>query len=60
MDQKTLEPRGIRIPNDKRMFFTPTKQSYSKHVEKIDMWKKMGEGEEGWARKAGLVIFVGH
>jgi hypothetical protein len=25
MDKKTLKHRGIRIPNSKRMFFTPTK-----------------------------------
>jgi hypothetical protein len=60
MDQKTLEQRGISIPDDRRMFFTPTKQSYSKHVEKINMWKKMGEGKEGWASKTSLVTFVGH
>ncbi len=30
LDQKTLEHRGIRIPNDKNMFFTPTKHNYSK------------------------------
>jgi hypothetical protein len=42
------------------MFLTPTKQNYSKHVEKIDMWKRMGKGEEGWASKASLVTFVRH
>jgi hypothetical protein len=35
MDQKTLENKGIRILDVTRLFFTPTKQSYSKHVERI-------------------------
>jgi hypothetical protein len=30
MDKKTLEQKGIRIPNDKNMFLIPTKQNYSK------------------------------
>jgi hypothetical protein len=41
-------------------FLTSTKQSHSKDVKKINMWKKMGEGEKGWASKACLVTFVGH
>jgi hypothetical protein len=41
MDKKTLEYKGIKILNYKIMFFTPTKQNYSKHVEKINVWKKM-------------------
>ncbi len=41
MDQKTLEQRGIRIPNDRRIFFIPIKQNYLKQVERIKMWKKM-------------------
>jgi hypothetical protein len=45
MDEKTLEYRGIKILN-KRIFFIPSKQNYSKHVERIEMWKKMGEGQE--------------
>jgi hypothetical protein len=40
------------------MLFTPTKQSYSKQVERIDMSKKMGEGEEAWASKACLVTLL--
>jgi hypothetical protein len=38
MDQKTSENKGIGIPDVTRLFFTPTKQSYSKHVERIKMW----------------------
>ncbi len=30
MDQKTLAKKGIKIPNENRYFFTPTKQNYSK------------------------------
>ncbi len=58
MDQKTLKHIRIRIPNVTRFFFIPTKQSYSKQVEIIKMWKKMGEGEETWASKASLVTLL--
>jgi hypothetical protein len=58
MDYNILEQRGIRIPNDRRLFFTPTKQSYSKQVERIEMWKKMGKGEETWASKACLITLL--
>ncbi len=58
MDQKTLKQRGIKNPDDKRMFFTLTKQNYSKHIEKKYIWKKMGEGEKAWANKVGLVTFT--
>ncbi len=58
MDQKNAEQRGIRILNDIRMFFTPTKQIYSKYVERINMWKKMGEGERASISKAGLVTLL--
>jgi hypothetical protein len=58
VDQKTLEQRGIRIPNVTRLFFTPTKQSYSKHVEIIKMWKNMGDSEQTWASKARLVTLL--
>ncbi len=52
MDQKTLELRGIKISNEIRLFFTPTKQSYSKLVEKIETWKKMGKKKKlGLARQ---------
>jgi hypothetical protein len=30
MDQKTLAESRIKIPNEKKFFFTPTKQRYSK------------------------------
>ncbi len=36
-------------------FFTPTKQSYAKQVERMEMWKKMGEKENVWASKVALV-----
>ncbi len=39
---KDFSKRGIKIPNEDRYFFTPTKQSYSRQVERIEMWKKMG------------------
>ncbi len=55
MDQKILEWRGIKILDVTRFFFTPTKQSCSNYVEGIKMSKKMGEGEETWASKVGLV-----
>ncbi len=58
MDQKTLKHKRIRIPNVTRFFFIPTKQSYSKQVEIIKMWKKMGEGKETWASKASLVTLL--
>jgi hypothetical protein len=59
MDHKTLKQRAIRIPNElRRLFFTPTKQSYSKQVEKIEMWKKMGKGEEALASIASLVTLL--
>lgn len=51
MDQETLEQKGIRISNDKRMFFTQTKQNYFKQVKKIDMWKKMGKEEKAWVER---------
>jgi hypothetical protein len=40
MDQKSLENKRIKIPNVTRLFFTPTKQSYSKHVERIKSGKR--------------------
>ncbi len=46
MDQKTLKHKRIRIKNMIKLVFIPTKQSYSKQVEIIKMWKKVGEGEE--------------
>ncbi len=58
MDQKTLENKGIGILDVTRLFFTPTKQSYSKHVERIKMWLKMGKGEKTWAHKARLVTLL--
>lgn len=58
MDQKTLEHRGIRILDVTRLFFIPTKQSNSKYVEGIKMSKKMGEGEETWASKVGLITLL--
>jgi hypothetical protein len=58
MDQKTLEHRGIRILDVTRFLFTPIKRSYSKHVEGIKMSKKMGEGEEAWASKVGLITLL--
>jgi hypothetical protein len=58
MDQKTSEERGIRIQDVTKLFFTLTKQSYSKHVERIEMWKKMGEGEQAWASKARLITLL--
>ncbi len=57
MDEKTLEYRGIKILN-KRIFFIPSKQNYSKHVERIEMWKKMGEGQEAQVSKARLVTLL--
>jgi hypothetical protein len=41
-----------------KYFFIPTKQSYSKHVERIDVWKKVWEGEKAWANKVGLVTLL--
>jgi hypothetical protein len=41
-----------------KLVFIPTKQSYSKQVEIIKMWKKVGEGEETWASKASLVTLL--
>jgi hypothetical protein len=35
MDSKTLEERRINIPHVTRLFFSPTKQGYSKHVERL-------------------------
>jgi hypothetical protein len=58
MDEKTLEYRGIKILNERRLFFIPTKHNYSKHVERVEMWKKMGEGEEAWVSKARLVTLL--
>jgi hypothetical protein len=46
MDQKILKHKRIRIPNVIKLVFILTKQSYSKRVEIIKMWKKVGEGEE--------------
>jgi len=34
MDKKTLTQRGIKIPNENIYFFTPTKQSYFKQLQK--------------------------
>jgi hypothetical protein len=53
-----LAQRGIKIPNEDRYFFTPTKHSYSKQVERMEMWKKMGEKEKVWASKVGLVTML--
>ncbi len=39
-------------------YFLLTKQSYSKQIERIEMWKKMGKGEEVWANKVGLVTLL--
>jgi hypothetical protein len=50
--------RRIEIPNENKYFFTPTKHSYSKEVERLKMWKKMGEQEEAWASKVGLVTLL--
>jgi len=58
MDQKTLAQRQINIPNEDKYFFTPTKQSYSKQVESMEMRKKMGEKEKVWASKVGLVTLL--
>lgn len=38
--------QNIEELNERILFFIPTKQNYSKHVERIEMWKKMQEGEE--------------
>lgn len=43
MDKKTLTQRGIKIPNENIYFFTPTKQSYFKQLQKMEMWEKKGE-----------------
>ncbi len=58
MDEKILEYRGIKILNERKLFFIPTKQNYSKHVERIEMWKKTGEREEAWVSKARLVTLM--
>jgi len=41
-----------------KFFFTPTKCSYSKEMERLEMWKKMGEQEKAWASKVGLVTLL--
>jgi len=51
MDQKTLKHKRIKIPNVIKLVFTPTKQSYSKQVEIIKMWKKVGEGKKTCVRQ---------
>jgi len=43
---KHFRTKRIRIPNERRLFFTPTKHNYSKQVERTEMWKKMGEGKK--------------
>jgi len=43
MDKKTLTQRGIKIPNENIYFFTPTKQSYFKQLQKMEMWENKGE-----------------
>ncbi len=53
MDEKIMEYRRIKILNEIRLFFCPTK-----HVERIEMWKKMGEGEEAWVSKVILVTLM--
>jgi hypothetical protein len=58
MDQKKLKQRGIKIPYDKRMFFTPSKLKYSKEVTRINIWKKMGKVENAWASKTCLVTLL--
>ncbi len=57
MDQKTLEQRRIRILNYKTMFFTPTKQDYSKQVEKINV-EKNEKRRRGMGNKVGLVTLL--
>ncbi len=49
MDQKTLEQRGIRIPDVTRLFFTPTKVN-------PNMWREYKCGRR-WKRvnKLGLI-----
>ncbi len=43
MDKKTSTQRRIKIPNENIYFFTPTKQSYFKQLQKMEMWEKKGE-----------------
>jgi hypothetical protein len=43
---KNSKKREIKIPNENKYVFTPTKYSYFKHVERLKVWKKMGEKEE--------------
>jgi len=50
--------RKIKILDENKFFFTPTKHSYSKEVKRLKMWKKMGEQEEAWASKVGLVTLL--
>ncbi len=49
MDQKTLVKRGIKILDENKYFLTLTKKCYSKQVERLEVWKKMGKKEKGWS-----------
>jgi hypothetical protein len=40
------------------MFFIPTKHNYFKQVEILEVWKKMGEKEEAWVNKVGLLTLL--
>jgi hypothetical protein len=42
MDRQIFTKRGIKILDKNIYFFTPTKQSYSKYVEKPEEWKQTG------------------
>jgi len=42
MDQQTLAKMGINNLDNNIYFFTPTKQSYSKQLERLEVWKQMG------------------
>ncbi len=45
LDIVTLLNKSIHIPNPKQFMWTQTKQNYDKHVERMEIWKDIGEEE---------------
>jgi hypothetical protein len=42
LDKVPLLDKGIKIPNLQRFMWTQIKQSYDKHVERMENWKDIG------------------
>ncbi len=58
MDQQTLAKWGIKILDENKYFFTPTKRSYFKQVERLEASKQIGNKEQAQASKVGLITLL--